>query len=152
MVTLPAVVRREVIARAAGYCEYCRAPLDVVVELEVDHIVPVAAGGGSEADNLCVACAGCNRFKAAYQDGTDPDTGQSVPLFDPRRQQWRDHFAWDVDRAHVVGQTSTGRATVARLRMNRARMVVARQLWIATGLFPPDDDRLQDIVHQESDS
>ncbi len=139
MVTLPAAVRRQVIARAAGYCEYCRAPLAVVVEWEVDHIVPVAVGGDSSADNLCAACAGCNRYKAAFQDGADPDTGQTVPLFDPRRQRWDEHFAWDADGVSLAGRTPTGRATVARLRMNRARMLAARRLWVATGLFPPRD-------------
>jgi hypothetical protein len=137
MVTLSASLRQAVIARAGGYCEYCRAPIAVVVEFEIDHIVPVAAGGDTTLENLCVACGGCNRFKAAYQDGIDPETGETVPLFDPRTHGWSVHFKWHDDGLQLVGLTPSGRATVARLRMNRDQMQVARRLWIETGLFPP---------------
>jgi hypothetical protein len=44
-------------------CQYCgrRAP---DVELEVDHIVPVTAGGLDTLDNLITACVECNGGKA----------------------------------------------------------------------------------------
>jgi hypothetical protein len=56
--------RFEIFKRDGFTCQYCGAhPPDVV--LEVDHIVPVAAGGGDEDTNLVTACFACNRGKAA---------------------------------------------------------------------------------------
>lgn len=44
-------------------CAYCgRTPPGVV--LEVDHVVPVAEGGGDDAENLITACFDCNRGKS----------------------------------------------------------------------------------------
>lgn len=55
--------RFEVFKRDGFACQYCgQHPPNVM--LEVDHITPVAEGGGSEADNLVTACFNCNRGKA----------------------------------------------------------------------------------------
>jgi hypothetical protein len=35
------------------------------LRIEIDHIHPVAAGGGSDIDNLRLACGWCNRYKSA---------------------------------------------------------------------------------------
>lgn len=57
-------VRFEVFKRDGFTCQYCGAtPPDAV--LEVDHIDPVASGGGNEEGNLVTACFDCNRGKAA---------------------------------------------------------------------------------------
>ena len=43
-------------------CVYCAAPL--VLELAtLDHVHPVAKGGGHTPGNLVAACARCNRLK-----------------------------------------------------------------------------------------
>ncbi len=136
MAPIPDDLRAQVIARAKGHCEYCQTPGVIVVEMEIDHIVPVSAGGLTTLDNLCLACVGCNGYKLAYVDGVDPQTGEIAPLFDPRRQVWGEHFEWGEGGAVVIGLTATGRATVARLRMNRERMVAARRLWIEAGWHP----------------
>jgi hypothetical protein len=45
-------------------CQYCgRTPPDVI--LVIDHILPVAAGGGEEETNKITACEACNQGKAA---------------------------------------------------------------------------------------
>lgn len=55
-------VRFEVFKRDAFKCQYCgRAAPDVI--LEVDHIVPVAEGGGNDLLNLITSCRDCNRGK-----------------------------------------------------------------------------------------
>lgn len=137
MAAIPRALRRLVSERAHGRCEYCRTAQAIVVEMEVDHILPETAGGATNADNLCLTCVGCNGFKLAFQTGADPETGQEAPLFHPRRQRWGEHFAWSADGAYIVGRTPTGRATVARLRMNRERLVAARRLWVEAGWHPP---------------
>jgi len=57
-------LRFDVLQRDSSTCQYCgrRAP---EVEVEVDHIVPVAAGGTDVIDNLVTACCDCNSGKAA---------------------------------------------------------------------------------------
>jgi 5-methylcytosine-specific restriction endonuclease McrA len=137
MASISSHLRQQIIERAGDRCEYCQAPLAVVVEMEIDHIVPESAGGLTELDNLCVTCVGCNGFKLAFQAAEDPETGETVPLFNPRRQSWFDHFAWSEDSTQIVGLTQTGRATVVRLRMNRPRICVARRLWAQAGWHPP---------------
>ena len=43
-------------------CQYCgrKAP---EVELQVDHIIPIASGGEATFDNLVTSCWGCNQGK-----------------------------------------------------------------------------------------
>ena len=40
----------------------------------------------------------------------------------------------------MVGRTATGRATVEALQLNRDELVEARELWIAAGWHPPEDE------------
>lgn len=139
MARIPIGIRRQVIRRAQGRCEYCQTQQIVVVSMEIDHILPEAAGGETSLANLCFACIGCNGFKLDFRTGIDADSGQEVALYNPRTQTWREHFAWSADGAYVVGLTATGRATVERLKMNRDPVVSARRLWVAAGWHPPKE-------------
>jgi len=115
-------------------CAYCRTPEYLTsVTFEVDHIIPISAGGETTVANLCLACPSCNRYKAARQTAPDPDTGQETPLYHPRQQAWTTHFTWNDDATHIIGLTATGRATVSTLRMNRPALVHLRQLWRKMG-------------------
>lgn len=53
---LTAAVRRQVAAREGQRCAYCRSPQQVGIPMVVDHIMPLAAGGSSRLENLCLAC------------------------------------------------------------------------------------------------
>lgn len=57
-------LRFEILRRDGYACRYCgsRAP---DVSLTVDHVIPVALGGGDEPSNLVAACSGCNSGKAS---------------------------------------------------------------------------------------
>lgn len=56
-------MRFEVFHRDHFTCQYCGAqPPDVV--LVCDHIIPVAKGGLTSAENLVTACEGCNAGKS----------------------------------------------------------------------------------------
>lgn len=56
--------RFKVFQRDGFRCQYCgRTPPAVV--LQVDHIIPVAEGGGNEESNLVTACSDCNHGKNA---------------------------------------------------------------------------------------
>lgn len=69
----------------------------------------------------------------------DPTTGDDAVLYHPRRQAWREHFAWSLDGQTVLGKTPTGRATVERLRLNRPGVVNLRRALAAIGEHPPVD-------------
>ena len=77
----------------------------------VEHILPRTKGGSSELENLALSCQGCNNHKFTKIKGIDPVTEQTVPLFHPREQQWREHFAWNEDYTLMIELTPTGRAT-----------------------------------------
>ena len=116
----------EVVLRAGSRCEYCLlAQLGQEATFHIDHVTPRAAGGPTTADNLALACVSCSLRKGAKQTATDPDTGDEVPLFNPRTQAWAEHFRWDGER--VVPLTPTGRGTVIALSLNRPVIVAIRQ-------------------------
>ena len=137
MAYISRALRQLVTERASGLCEYYHTAQAVVIEMEIDHIVPEVMGGITEAANLCLACISCNTFKRDYQTGIDSQTDAEVPLFHPRQQLWREHCQWDEEGTHISGTTATGRATVTRLQMNRSIAVQARQRWVRAGWHPP---------------
>jgi hypothetical protein len=118
-------------------CEYCHAPETVFnFPFEVEHILPQAHGGSDDLDNVALACHACNLFKSDFETGQDEASQAEVALFHPRRDSWEQHFGVDAERAEIVGITPIGRATVARLQMNRPQHITARRRWIQLGLFP----------------
>ena len=82
-------------------------------KLEIEHLVPRARGGSDEESNLWLSCSLCNRYKGTQVEVTEPLTGDVVPLYNPRTNNWHEHFSWSSDGAKIVGLTPTGRATVA---------------------------------------
>jgi hypothetical protein len=136
---IPADVVRRVWATAGDRCGYCLAPQHLVlVSLEVEHLVPLAAGGTNDESNLWLACPLCNGHKSSKTDGADPVTRHSLPLFHPRTQHWQEHFAWSEDGLRVVGLPPTGRATVAALHLDSDPIALeVRSYWVAAGWHPP---------------
>ena len=121
---------RELIRRRADQrCEYCRLPQAhaPIARFHIEHIVPRQHGGGDEASNLALACPRCNAFKGPNLSAIDPETGQVVPIFNPRAESWDDHF--DSRGEVLIGSTPSGRATVRLLNMNaEERLQVRREL------------------------
>lgn len=127
--------------RARGLCEYCRSPELYATHLfSIEHVVPVSKGGQEDPGNLALACQGCNNHKYVRTEGVDPATGVVVPLFHPRRQRWRDHFAWSHDYTKLLGVTPVGRATVIALQLNREGLVHLRSILAQEGVHPPHED------------
>lgn len=136
---IPVALERLVQERSKGQCEYCRCLSGFHSDpFAVEHIVPESRGGPTAEANLACSCLGCNSFKGAFQTGIDPVTDREVPLFHPRQQQWAEHFAWNDDTTQVIGLTATGRATVARLRLNRPGLLNLRAALRRFGVHPPD--------------
>lgn len=127
--------RRRVAQRALRRCEYCRLHEDHAVKKhEVDHIIPRKHGGQESDDNLAWACFLCNRYKGSEVGAYDPETSQLVPLFNPRKQRWQDHFA--VEAGEIIALTDVGRVTILILQLNRPGRVKARNVLMQHGVYP----------------
>jgi hypothetical protein len=112
-----ASMRREVTERALGRCEYCRFPSDASwLTFEVEHIIAEKHGGATSPENLALACPFCNRAKGSDLASIDAQTGQLTPFFNPRTQQWDDHFV--LEGSVIVGRTPVGRVTATILKFN----------------------------------
>jgi hypothetical protein len=133
---IPARLRRLVIKRAKGRCEYCGlAQAGQEATFHVDHVIPKNAGGLTIGGNLAWACVSCSLRKEWRRWEADPETGQMASLFHPRNQDWADHFRWDG--VVVVGLSPTGRATVAALQLNRPSILAIRLEEVERGRHPP---------------
>ena len=67
----------------------------------------------------------------------DPETDSLTPLFNPRINSWRDHFA--MVGVKIVGLTEIGRATVRLLLLNEPEHVETRRELESIGELDIDD-------------
>ncbi len=111
-----------------------------MARLEIEHIVPLAKGGSNDESNLWLACPLCNRHKGDKTAAVDPETGEIVPLFNPRTQVWSEHFRWSDDALRIIGLTPSGRATVIALHLSDdPDALEVRSYWVLAGWHPPTD-------------
>jgi hypothetical protein len=132
---MDAELQRAVRERAEHRCEYCHFP-EAFAEapFQVDHVIARQHGGAQSFENLALACCFCNRYKGPNLSGVDSDSGQVVPLFHPRRDNWNEHFEWN--EARIVGRTPSARATIQALRLNRPDAIAVRQILMHEGVYP----------------
>jgi len=64
-------LRRQILFRDEHRCKLCGVDVASGGALHVDHIVPIARGGETEAENLRVLCSACNTAKASKLDHED---------------------------------------------------------------------------------
>ena len=106
--------------RAQFQCEYCHYPeLLSSAPLSIDHIQPQSLGGSDDLNNLALACRRCNERRYNFTTGTDPETEAEVALFNPRQQQWADHFIWSVDALQIIGKTPNRTGNLRSSRFER---------------------------------
>lgn len=135
--SIPRSLANAVALRASFCCEYCKAlaaysPSPFVIE----HILPISKGGLTNIDNLAYSCQGCNNYKYTFIEAIDPITGEVAPLFNPRIDDWKNHFFWDENFVTIYGQTAIGRATAERLKLNRAELLNIRRILHLIGEHP----------------
>ena len=139
-------IRLKVRKRAEYLCEYCHSPeRSNATPFTVDHIIPQSLGGSDNFKNLALACHRCNQRRYNFTTAIDPETKTEVALFNPRNQNWSEHFIWTKDGLIIMGITSIGRATCSRLDFNDQEhdngfIISSRQLWIIAGWHPPNND------------
>lgn len=127
--------RQAVRERARGTCEYCRLPdsLAAVLDFHVEHVRPRQHGGTDELENLAFACLWCNLKKGPNLAGIS-HSGQLVRLYNPRTDEWAEHFEWQGTT--LFGLTEIGQATVTVLDINGEEQVSLREQLLLEGLFP----------------
>lgn len=112
----------------------------------IDHIIPQSLGGDDNLNNLALACRRCNERRYNFVAGYDPVTQTIVPLFNPRKQRWGEHFSWSADGQTIIGTTPIGRATLSRFDKDDERYSQfdsirnTRSLWVLAGWHPPSGD------------
>ena len=101
---------------------------------EVDHIIAIKHGGETTLDNLALSSLSCNRHKGSDFATLDQTTKEIIPLFNPRRQIWDEHFY--IKNANIEGKTQIGQATARLLKFNVANRLLQRQVLINQGQYP----------------
>jgi hypothetical protein len=134
-VYIPVALWQAVIDRAGGRCEYCLYPQAAsFLVFEIEHIVAEKHGGKTILENLALACPYCNSSKGSDLGSLDPQTGELVAFFNPRTQNWNEHFR--IEGAQILPLTAAGRVTVAILQMNHSDRLQERQILIRAGKYP----------------
>ncbi|MEN0051690.1 MAG: HNH endonuclease [Bacteroidota bacterium] len=134
---IPTAIKKLIRERAQSCCEYCKSLEEFATEgFTIEHIIPIAKGGLDDIENLALACFGCNSFKTVKTEAIDPESGTLVLLFHPRKEEWSDHFEWSDDYTEIIGKTSSGRATVVALKLNREGLLNLREVLHQWGVHP----------------
>jgi hypothetical protein len=109
------------------------AETDVLFGCQSDHIISEKHGGPTEAGNLASACTCWNRAKGSDIGSIDWESGEFVRLFNPRTDQWGEHFA--LTGARIEGRTRFGAVTVRVLQLNNRERLVERQTLLDIGQY-----------------
>ena len=136
---IPRTLRTQVEQDGKQRCGYCLSQRLILGRpLSIDHIIPESKGGKTEQENLWIACRRCNEFKGDQTEKYDFISDEIVPLFNPRTQTWSEHFGWSENGTEIVAKSAVGRITVIALNLNNDDIKRAREIWVLTGLHPPD--------------
>jgi hypothetical protein len=122
--------------RADGRCEYCRV-LEYLsnYEFHLEHIIGLQHGGPSLSDNLAYSCSWCNWKKGPNIATILASGGELIPLFNPRSQNWHDHFTVETSGV-LVGKSSIGQATIKLLELNHLERIKERIEMMEGGFYP----------------
>lgn len=128
-------LRRFVTERANNCCEYCLLSQDEYTYIfHIEHIRAEKHGGQTVPENLCLSCPVCNTYKGSDLGSIDEETNLLTPLFNPRTQNWSNHF--QLRGSQIEPQTPEGRVTVFLLRLNSAERLIERELLIRLNRYP----------------
>jgi hypothetical protein len=137
---ISAKLQNKIRRQARFRCGYCLCSETLLgMPMEIEHLISLAAGGTDDEENLWLACRRCNGFKGILKQAIDPLSKQLVSLFNPRVQNWQEHFQWSEDGTQILGLTKCGRATIEALKLNNPEIIVTRRLWVSVGWWPPSE-------------
>jgi hypothetical protein len=130
---VPVRVRKKVIERTRNRCEYCLTPDDdpfTYLSHQIDHIKSLRHRGDNSINNLAYACFYCNSGKGADLGSVHDLTGEFAFFYNPRVDNWRDHFEM-LDDFWISLLTPTDWVTVIMLGFNVPARVEARRLLLS---------------------
>ena len=120
---------------AKSLCEYCLIrEEDTYFGCQVDHILSEKHGGTTEETNLAYACSYCNRNKGSDIGSIVWETQRFCRFFNPRLDQWTDHFRLDGIRIAML--TPIGEVTARILNFNHVDRLIERAELAAVGEYP----------------
>lgn len=129
------IIRSKVALRAAHRCEYCQIhEEDMFLSFEIDHVIALKHGGSNEIDNLAYSCPHCNQHKGSDIATYDPATDTIIPLYNPRKQIWKEHFS--TSDGLIEGVSITGISTIKLLKLNDIDLVILRKLLSDVKRYP----------------
>lgn len=126
--------RFDVFKRDGFKCQYCGAHPPSVL-LHVDHINPVANGGGNDADNLITSCEPCNLGKGARELSVVPKSLASKAAETQEREEQIKGYGeiFEAKRERLENETwrvmdmlYPGESTVPRDSFNSAKMFIEK--------------------------
>ncbi len=98
---------KEIFKRDNGRCVYCCRDLmsdfEAFMIAEEDHLIPAAAGGPDEPQNIVIACAVCNRLKGKFK----PEMSLNLNDLESRRKYI------EVVRAYIMKRRAVKMADFA---------------------------------------
>ncbi|MBV6427654.1 MAG: hypothetical protein KIPDCIKN_02176 [Haliscomenobacter sp.] len=129
-------LKKWIAIRADGRCEYCRV-LEYLslYEFHLEHIISKKHGGSSLPENLAYACSWCNWKKGPNIATVLYPEGELIRLFNPRVQNWFDHFEADSSGL-LIGKSPIGQATIKLLELNDQERIKERMEMIISGCYP----------------
>jgi len=103
-------LKKQVARRAHYRCEYCRLAESVsFFSFHIDHIKSIKHGGLTVLQNSAYCCPDCNFFKGSDIATFMPDDEHLVRFFNPRKDNWDDHFG--LQDGGIYGKTDIGTST-----------------------------------------
>lgn len=61
-------------------------------------------------------------------------SGDIVPLYNPRKHKWSEHFS--IDDGFILAKTSTGEGTITLLKLNDPDRLILRRILEEAGRYP----------------
>lgn len=128
-------IRAIVKERAGNRCEYCTDFwLYSASQFQIDNILSEKHGGPTTLENLAFCCRPCNIFKGSDLVTVLPGSDDYIPLYNPRKDNWVEHFSLESDGT-IISLTLTGEATLKMLKFNAVEQVVARAKLLELGIM-----------------
>ncbi len=124
---IPATLRNLVFERAGGCCEYCLISEKAsFAKHQIDHVIAEKHSGQTVEENLALSCTICNKYKGSDIASIDGKTGEIVPLFNPRKDVWSEHFR--IENGIFIGLTPNAIATIRLLQINNSARIEERKI------------------------
>jgi hypothetical protein len=132
---IPEALRRSVISRAQGLCEYCLIhEEDTFFGCEIDHIISEKHGGPTEGANLAYACFVCNHRKGSDIASILWPQSSLVRFYNPRTDRWSEHFR--LRGARIEPLTQVGEVTARIFGFNDAERILEREALMRARRYP----------------